>query len=187
MEAAVGLIGLALLAAAGAEASVGGVVPSDAASDASDASDAARAPSAVFGGMGLTRLRSELYTYTHHRHAVTGTLAATGFSHPCNVAQMGPKCAENVAHFSAFRPLQRDVFRAPQPLQRDIFRAPRPQMRDTSKEPALPPSADTTCDGTQPDELDTNTTLPTNSRPSTGIMRAQVPRRAEALIVRARP
>ena len=44
----VGVELLVLLAAAGAEASVGGVVPPDA---ASDASDAARAPSAVFGGM----------------------------------------------------------------------------------------------------------------------------------------
>ena len=42
----------ACTAAVAAEASVRGVLPSDA---ASDASDAARAPSAVFGGMGHTR------------------------------------------------------------------------------------------------------------------------------------
>ena len=48
---------LVLLAAAAAEESAGGALLSDAASDAaSDASDTARASSAVFGGMGLTRL-----------------------------------------------------------------------------------------------------------------------------------
>ena len=73
------------------------------------------------------------------------------------LAQMGPKCAENVAHSRAFRPLQREIFRAPQPQMRDEERDfPRSVTRDarhffalrdpkcaTAKRASVTPPADT--------------------------------------------